>query len=85
MTKTFDGDEVIVRLPKKRMSEVPLAAEKPQVDKARLERPKFPDNLPLSKYREAAQAGEPPDLVKPDPAESGSDEGAPKFGNRPLT
>jgi HSP20 family molecular chaperone IbpA len=47
MTREFEGDQLTVRIPKKNdFAYRSQAEEKVKVARARLERPKFPDNLP---------------------------------------
>jgi HSP20 family molecular chaperone IbpA len=48
MTRAFDGDQLSVRVPKKN-DYAYHSNVKPEVPRARLERPKFPESLPLAK------------------------------------
>ncbi|HUP58543.1 MAG TPA: Hsp20/alpha crystallin family protein [Bdellovibrionota bacterium] len=65
LTRTFEGDELVVRIPKKSTLSQPLERAKPEIAKTRQERPKFPENLPISKYLEAERATTKADLDAP--------------------
>lgn len=47
MTREFDGAELVVRVPKKKSFEISPQFQKKPVERARAERPKFPENLPF--------------------------------------
>lgn len=58
MTRQFEGDQLTVRIPKK--NENPYRSEaqaKVPVQRARLERPKFPENLPQTASETASKKG----------------------------
>ncbi len=46
LTREFDGDQLIVRIPKKKTYE-PAPYKAKRVERAKLERPTFPENIPL--------------------------------------
>jgi len=51
LSKSFEGDQLIVTVPKKpEFMEVPIF-DKKTPDKVKVERPQFPENLPLGKYQ----------------------------------
>jgi HSP20 family molecular chaperone IbpA len=58
LTRSFDGDELTVRLPKK--NRFAKASPPPSPERARLDRPKFPDNLPYVEPEKAPDPDSPP-------------------------
>lgn len=66
MTREWNGDELVVRIPKRSTYEAPKV--KPDVERAKLERPIFPKNLPTEEQLIAVNANDtatPPSKRKP--------------------
>ncbi|MBL7715714.1 MAG: Hsp20 family protein [Bdellovibrionales bacterium] len=81
MTREFNGNELLVRIPKKKAFEISPQFQKKPIERARAERPKFPENLPYQDVAKkedlAARRGE-----KPEDSEGA--EGTPRKGFRTL-